>query len=47
MVATGRVNEIFEDARQLQVKAEELLAQGDFRDAAEKAWCTTRRATEA
>ena len=47
MVATNRVKELFDDAHQVQVKALELLAQGDVRDAAEKAWCATKRATEA
>ena len=47
MVATNRVKELFDDAHQVQAKALELLAQGDVRDAAEKAWCATKRATEA
>ena len=39
--------EIFADARAVQASALELLAAGDIRDAAEKAWCATKRATEA
>ena len=47
MVAVDRVKELFDDALQLQARAEGLLAQGDVRDAAEKAWCATRQATNA
>lgn len=47
MVATDRVNELFADARHVQSEALKLLAGADVRDAAEKAWCATRRATEA
>ena len=47
MVATDRVKEIFTDARSLQVDALRRLEQGDIRDAAEKAWCATKRATDA
>ena len=39
--------EIFADARAMQSSALEQLAAGDIRDAAEKAWCATKRATEA
>ena len=42
-----QVAEIFADARQMQVQAVERLEQGDIRDAAEKAWCATKRATDA
>ena len=42
-----RVDEIFADARQVQTQAIERLEQGDIRDAAEKAWCATKRATDA
>ena len=42
-----RVAEIFADARDVQAQAIELLQQGDIRDAAEKAWCATKRATDA
>lgn len=41
------VSDIFEDARAVQSGAVEQLEAGDTRDAAEKAWCATRRATEA
>ena len=47
MVATSRVQEIFDDARAMQGEAIERLAAGDIRDAAEKAWCATKRATDA
>ena len=39
--------EIFADARAMHDSALEQLAAGDIRDAAEKAWCATKRATEA
>ena len=39
--------DIFADARLLHSDALERLAAGDLRDAAEKAWGATRRATEA
>ena len=38
---------IFKDARRMGVAALERMAAGDGRDAAEKAWCATLRATEA
>ena len=47
MVATARVTEIFADARAMHADALRLLAAGDVRDAAEKAWCATKRATDA
>ena len=47
MVAIDRVTELMEDARLMQVRALELLAAGDVRDAVEKAWCATKRATDA
>ena len=47
MVATDRVREIFADARTVYASALERLAEGDIRDAAEKAWCATKRATDA
>ena len=47
MVATRRVQEIFDDARGMHSEALERLAAGDIRDAAEKAWCATKRATDA
>ncbi len=42
-----QVDEIFADARRMQAQAVERLEQGDIRDAAEKAWCATKRATDA
>ena len=47
MVATDRIKEIFADAKVLQDDALRRLEQGDIRDAAEKAWCATKRATDA
>ena len=47
MVSANRVTEIFADARAVHADALERLAQGDIRDAAEKAWCATKRATDA
>ena len=44
---TDRVVELFADARQIQSKAIARLEAGDIRDAAEKAWCATKRATDA
>ena len=46
-IQTDRVQEIFQDARFLQAAAVERLDQGDIRDAAEKAWGATKRATDA
>lgn len=42
-----RVAEIFADARRVQSQAIERLEAGDIRDAAEKAWCAAKRATDA
>ena len=47
MVATDRVRALFDDARGLQADALEMLAQGRIRNAAEKAWGATKRATDA
>lgn len=47
MVATDRVSEIFADARSVHTEALGRMAQGDIRDAAEKAWCATKRASDA
>ena len=47
MVAGSRVREIFNDAKTMHGEALERLAAGDIRDAAEKAWCATKRATDA
>ena len=38
---------IFADARDVHAQALERLEHGDIRDAAEKAWCATKRATDA
>lgn len=45
--STDRVGEIFRDARELQANALEMLAQGRVRNAAEKAWGATKRASDA
>ena len=37
---------IFADARRMQSAALDRLAAGDIRDAAEKAWCAAKRATD-
>ena len=47
MVATDRISEIFADARAVHADALRLLEAGDIRDAAEKAWCAAKRATDA
>ncbi len=47
MVATDRVSELMTDARLMYDGAMERLEAGDIRDAAEKAWCATKRATDA
>ena len=48
MVTTAdRISAIFADARALHADALRLLEAGDIRDAAEKAWCATKRATDA
>ena len=47
MVATDEVREIFADAHSMYESALERWDAGDFRDAAEKAWCATLRATNA
>ena len=41
-----RVDELFADARQVHAQAVEGLEHGDIRDAAEKAWCAAKRATD-
>ena len=38
---------IFTDAQAVHAQALERLEAGDIRDAAEKAWCATKRATDA
>ena len=47
MVATDRIREIFADVRAMHEAALERLEAGAVRDSAEKAWCATRRATDA
>ena len=42
-----RVRELFADARAVHSQAIERFEEGDIRDAAEKAWCATRSATDA
>ena len=42
-----QVERIFADARLMQAQAVERLEAGDLRDAAEKAWCAAKRATDA
>ena len=44
---TDRIQIIFQDARVLQADALEMLAQGRIRNAAEKAWGATKRASDA
>ena len=49
MTATSiqdRVDELFADARDMQSQAIDCFDRGDVRDAAEKAWCATERATD-
>ena len=41
-----RVDELFADAHEMYAQAIERLDHGDIRDAAEKAWCATKRATD-
>ena len=41
-----RVDELFADARDIQYQAINCFDRGDVRDAAEKAWCATKRATD-
>ena len=47
MAATDPVAAIFQDAREVHASALQKLAEGEIRDAAEKAWCATKRATDA
>lgn len=42
-----RVGELFADAHAMHTQAMLCLADGDIRDAAEKAWCAAKRATDA
>ena len=43
---TDRIEAIFQDARELQDDVLEMLAEGRIRNAAEKAWGATKRATD-
>ena len=45
--SADRIEDIFRDARELQADALEMLAQGRIRNAAEKDWGATKRATDA
>jgi hypothetical protein len=47
MTTTVTPTYIFADAVRMHESALERMAAGDIRDAAEKAWCATLRATEA
>ena len=47
MTLASGVREIFDDAQQLYDQAIERFDAGDVRDAAEKAWGATKRATDA
>ena len=47
MAGTDRVAVILSDSRAVHADAMRLLATGDILDAAEKAWCATKRATDA
>ena len=47
MVQTDEVNEVYQDARALYQDALEELDRGKVRNAAEKAWGATKRATDA
>lgn len=47
MAITDEVQIIFADAKGVYSEAVKQLDTGDIRDAAEKAWCATKRATDA
>ena len=47
MLENERVQFIFADSRELYDDALEMLAQERLRNAADKAWCATKRATDA
>ena len=47
MLSTHRVPTIFANARAVHADALRMLEAGDIRDAAEKAWCATKRAPDA
>ncbi len=48
-MTTAQVNadRVFADARRMHESALQRMAAGDIRDAAEKAWCAAKRATDA
>ena len=46
MTMTADVERIFDDARLMYGAALTLMNTGDIRDAAEKAWCATKRAAD-
>ncbi len=46
MLDSERVSFLFADARDLYADALEMLEQGRLRNAADKAWCATKRATD-
>ena len=46
-ITTDRISTIFADARGVHADALRMLEAGDIRDAAEKEWCATKRATDA
>ena len=45
--STDRIGTIFQDAREIHADALEMLGQGRVRNAAEKPWGATKRATDA
>ena len=45
--AAADATRVFADARQMHESALRRMAAGDIRDAAEKAWCAAKRATDA
>ena len=47
MALTAEAGQTFADARRMHQSALGRLEAGDIRDAAEKAWCATKRATDA
>ena len=47
MLRDASARDLISDARAIHDEAMARLAAGDWRDAAEKAWCATRNATEA
>ena len=45
--AAADATRVFADARRMQESALRRMAAGEIRDAAEKAWCAAKRATDA